>query len=86
LEESPATSKVVAALINTDFYSTSNFQLTLNLCGIFNQFLIGIICAKFFFAFVFKSKVCKTFGGVDLPINLYIRAVPSGIGKNKEAL
>jgi hypothetical protein len=35
---------------------------------------------------VFKSKVCKTFGGVDLPINLYIRAVPSGIGKNKEAL
>ncbi len=35
---------------------------------------------------MFKSKVCKTFGGVDLPINLYIRAVPSGIGKNKEAL
>ena len=37
-------------------------------------------------AFVFRSKVCKTFGGVDLPISLYIKAVPSGIGKNNEAL
>ena len=84
--ESPATSKVLAALINTVLSSTSNFQLTLNLCAILSQFLIGIKWIKFFLALVLRSYVCKTVGGVALPVSLYMRAVPSGMGKNNEAL
>jgi len=35
---------------------------------------------------VTRSNAFKETGGLEFPINLYISAVPSGIGKNKEAL
>lgn len=41
---------------------------------------------RFFLAFVVKSNDSKTLGGEAVPDNLYIKAVPSGIGKNKEAV
>jgi hypothetical protein len=35
---------------------------------------------------VTRSNVFKATGGLEVPINLYMSADPSGIGKNKEAL
>ncbi len=58
---------------------------TLNLCGVFNQFLIGINWTKFYLALQFRSNVFKLAAGLEIPINLYIKAVPSGMGKNKDA-
>lgn len=83
--ESPAKSKIFAALMNTLLSYTSNFQSTLNLWAVFNQFLIGIKWIKFYLALQERSNVFKIPAGFDVPNNLYIKAVPSGIGKNNDA-
>lgn len=83
--ESPPKSNIVAPFIKTLLSSTSNFQSTLNLCAVLSQFFIGIKWIKFYLALHVKSKVFKKPAGFALPINLYIRALPSGIGKNNDA-
>lgn len=85
LVASPGKSNIVAALINTLLSSTSNFHSTLNLWAVFSQFLIGIMWIKFSLALHVKSKVFKNPVGFAVPIILYISAVPSGIGKKREA-
>ena len=40
---------------------------------------------KFYFALQVRSKVFIIPAGFAVPSNLYIKAVPSGIGKNNEA-
>lgn len=71
--------------MNTLLSSTSNFQSTLNLWAVLSQFLIGIKWMKFYFALQVRSKVFIIPAGFAVPNNLYIKAVPSGIGKNSEA-
>ncbi len=77
------TSKVFAPEIKSEGSYISVFQEILNLCKTLSQFFIAIVTMCECFAFTTVSIVYSAVGGVETPVKLYKRALPSGRGKKR---